>query len=262
MKVSIVIPAYNEEKRIGKTLEAYSDYLEGLRKNGILDYQILVVINNTKDNTLGVVKEHQKSNKRIQYLDLVKGGKGYAVIEGFKESLQGDFNLIGFTDADMATGPEAFYYLINNIGKNDAIIANRYDKDSKITPKYTFRRVVVAKVFNLIVNSLFFLGLNDTQCGAKLFTRKAAEFIANNVKMSQWAFDVELLFLLKREGFATKEAKTIWKDVDGSKINVKKASLQMLLSIIRLRIVYSPIKPILKPLKPIIEKLWRGFFLK
>ena len=82
------MPAYNEEKRIGKTLEEYSSFFENLRKSKKIDYEILVVINNTKDNTEKVVKSYSKKNKRIIYLNLVRGGKGYAVIEGFKDALK------------------------------------------------------------------------------------------------------------------------------------------------------------------------------
>src|SRR5690349_5588539 len=115
MKVSIVIPAYNEEKRIGATLEFFSTYFKALEKENKLNYEILVVINNTKDNTVGVVKAAQKKDSKIIYLDLPKGGKGYAVTEGFKDALKRKNDLIGYVDADLATRPEDFYDLIKNI---------------------------------------------------------------------------------------------------------------------------------------------------
>ena len=87
MKISIIIPAYNEEKRIGNTLQVYSAYFESIRKLKSLDYEILVSINNTTDKTLEIVKKFQKKDKRIIYLNLPKGGKGYAIIEGFKDAL-------------------------------------------------------------------------------------------------------------------------------------------------------------------------------
>src|SRR3989338_9940965 len=109
MKVSIIIPAYNEEKRIGNTLKEYSRFFENLRKEKKLNYEILVVINNTKDNTELIVKKYQKKNKNIKYINLPKGGKGYATAEGFKNALSQKNDLLCFVDADMATSPEAFY---------------------------------------------------------------------------------------------------------------------------------------------------------
>ena len=257
MKISIIIPAYNEEKRIGRTLEAHTLYFENIRKKQNLDYELLVVINNTTDNTESIVKQHIKKNSRIKYLNLKKGGKGYAVIEGFKEALKEDYDLIGFVDADLATSPEAFHQLIIWIKNNDGILANRYAKESKLTPSLNFRRIIVAKVFNFLVRSLFFMPYRDTQCGAKLFTKKAAQEIVRSVKMSQWAFDVELLYRLHKKNYQVKEIPTVWREVGGSKLNLKKSSIQMFLAITQLRIINSPFKKILKPLNPIIKTLWK-----
>ena len=147
MKVAIIIPAHNEEKRIAKTLEAYLFYFENLRKQKLLDYEILVVINNSKDKTLDIVKSFSKKNIRAKYLNLVKGGKGYAVLEGFKEALRKENDLIGFVDADMATKPEAFYDLIRNLGKNDGAIASRYVKGAIVEPKPTLSRIISSRIF-------------------------------------------------------------------------------------------------------------------
>ena len=87
MKLSIIIPAHNEEKRIGSTSEAYSKYFKSLKKDKF-DYGILVVINATTDSTEKIVKKYQKKDKKIKCLNLKKGGKGYAVTEGFKDALK------------------------------------------------------------------------------------------------------------------------------------------------------------------------------
>ena len=87
-KLSIIIPAYNEEKRIGRTLESYSKFYENLKKKKRLDFEILVVLNACRDNTLKVVKSVQKKHKNIRFLDFVRGGKGFAVVEGFKYTLK------------------------------------------------------------------------------------------------------------------------------------------------------------------------------
>lgn len=246
MKLSIIIPAYNEERRIGKTLEAYSDFFESLRKKKILDYELLVSINNTKDRTEDIVKKFVKKNKQIRYLNLVKGGKGYATIEGFKDALKRDSDLIGFVDADMATSPEEYYKLLENIGDYDCAIASRYLKGSKVYPPVTFRRLIVGRVFNYLIKLLLFLNIDDTQCGAKLFKREALTKILPHVTFSKWAFDVDLLYQLKKHGFKIKEVPTVWVDKEYSKINFLRAAPWMTLGIIRLRLINSPLRFTLK----------------
>ncbi|MEK6817721.1 MAG: glycosyltransferase [Nanoarchaeota archaeon] len=168
-KISIIIPAYNEEKRIGKTLEQNLKFFKELQKKKILDFEIIVVVNGSRDKTIDIVKEFSKKNKELKYLNLKRGAKGYAVIEGFKEALKSDSNLIGFKDADMATSPEAYYDLIKNIGNADGIIASRYVDGAIINPKPTLERRIASRIYNLFIRFLFFLPYRDTQCGAKIF---------------------------------------------------------------------------------------------
>jgi glycosyltransferase involved in cell wall biosynthesis len=239
MKISIVMPAYNEEKRIGRTLEAYSKHFEVLRKKKILDYEILVVINNTTDRTEEIVKKAQKSNKRIHYMNLKRGGKGYAVIEGLKDALKRSNDIIGFVDADMATPPEAFYYLIKNLGNADGAIASRYVRGSEVHPPTTFRRLVVAKGFNFMIKSVLFLPYKDTQCGAKIFRRKAIEKILPKLTLSRWAFDVDILYACKKLRLKIKELPTRWYDKEYSKLNLFQAMPGMAFAIIRLKLLNS-----------------------
>ena len=145
--ISIVIPAHNEEKRIGPTLRSYGKFFNNLKNKNILDYEIIVVINNTQDKTLDIVKKAAKINLNIKYLDFKQGGKGFAIIEGFKKALKSKKGLIGFVDADASTSPVAYYDLIKNIHKDDAIIASRYLKGSVVNPKQTLKRIFVSKLY-------------------------------------------------------------------------------------------------------------------
>jgi glycosyltransferase involved in cell wall biosynthesis len=240
--VSIVIPAYNEEKRIGPTLESYSNYFEILRKNKELNYEILIVINNTTDNTLNIVKKHKKKNSRINYLNLKRGGKGYATIEGFKSALQRKHTLIGFVDADLATKPKAFHFLIKNIGSAGGAIASRYVKGSIVSPKNTLPRILASRVYNILIRSLFSMPYRDTQCGAKLFSRKALESTINNVGMTKFAFDLELIYKIRLKGFKIKELPTIWADKEYATINFWQSGPLMAMAITRLRILNSPFR--------------------
>lgn len=253
MNVAIIMPAYNEEKRIGKTLESYSSYFE----NSGINYEILIVINNTKDRTEEIVKQYAKKNKKIRYLNLVKGGKGYAIIEGWKEALKQDFDLIGFVDADMATPPEAFFWLVKEVRNYDGAIADRRLRGSIIKPRQKIKRKITSSVFNFLVRTLYLFPYRDTQCGAKIFKKEALKKVVYNMGMTKWAFDIELLYLLHKQGFRIKQVKTIWKDMDFSKIDLRKSSVQMLFAVMQLRVIKSPFKRLLRPIKPLIEILWR-----
>jgi len=245
-RISIIMPAYNEEKRISRTLKEYISYFEGLNKKKRLDYEILVVINNTTDRTEEIVKSFQKKSKRLRYLNLKRGGKGFAVIEGFKDALSRNNNFIGFVDADMATSPEEYAKLMFALRSKDGIIADRYKKESKVYPPATFRRLVVARIFNFLIRSIFFLPFKDTQCGAKIFKRKVIEEILPSLSMSQWAFDVELLYNMRVRGFKIISAPTEWIDREYSKINFLKAGPKMALGVLRLRILNSPLRKFIR----------------
>jgi glycosyltransferase involved in cell wall biosynthesis len=249
-KISIIIPAYNEEKRIGKTLTKYSDYFENLCKTGVLEYEILVVINNTKDNTEGVIKEFAKKNKRIRYLNFKQGGKGFAVIEGFKDALKRDNDHIGFLDADMATPPYEFHRLVTHMGRYDGVIASRYLGGSVINPDLPKIRTIGSRLFNFLVRNLFFLPYHDTQCGAKIFTRRALEKTLPTLSMSQWAFDVELLYQLRKNGFRLFECPTRWSNVGSSHLGSSSkfiyAGTFMVLGLMRLRLINSPLSELVR----------------
>lgn len=243
-RLSIIIPAHNEERRIGATLEAYTSFFDSLVKIDMLDYEIIVVLNACKDKTKDVVKKHQTA--RIKILEFVQAGKGFAVIEGFKDALKRNNELVGFVDADLATPPEAFYDLITKIGNYGGAIASRYIPGSIVNPKPTIQRIIASRIFNLFIRAILFMPYRDTQCGAKLFKRKAIESVISNLSMSQWAFDVELLYHLRKKGFVIKEIPTRWSDKEYSKIHFAKAGPFMALSIVRLRLLNSPFKSFVK----------------
>jgi len=241
MKISITIPAYNEAGRIGRTLQEYGAFFGTYKKAGSFDFELLVVPNGCKDNTVEVVCEAQKTCPEIRIIDLKQAGKGLAITAGFHDALSRDNDLIGFLDADMATRPQYYYDLMSSIGDADGIIASRYMKESKIFPTRPFinewGRVLV---YNPITRLLFWMPYIDFQCGAKLFKRHVIEKIAPQLTVKQWAFDVELLYLCKRHDFKIKEVPTVWYDQDDSKFNLR-GGLRMLGSLFKLRLQHSPL---------------------
>ncbi len=241
MKLSIIIPAYNEEKRIVNTLLEYHNFFYKKLKK---DFEIIVIPNNCKDKTPQVVRNISKKYEQIKSKNMPYFcGKGGAVIEGFKTA-KGE--LIGFVDADNSTKPETFYELYKKIEDSDCIIASRWINGAKVSPKQTITRRIASRTFNVLVRILFGIKISDTQCGAKLFKREPLLEVLPKLVTTRWAFDVDLLYKLKLHHYKIKEIPTTWSDNIDSKLNVKKAAVEMFLAITRLRLVHSPFKFIVK----------------
>ena len=234
-KISIIIPAHNEELRIKNTLETYVRFFDELAQQQRLEYEILVVLNGCADNTLGVVQEIQKRWNTCLILDLDDSGKGLAIKAGFLDALYRSNDFIGFVDADMATSPEAFFELVKNIDGSDGVIASRYRSDSIVYPQRPWIKRWGSKVFyESLITLLFGMRYADYQCGAKLFTRVTIARIAPHLTVKQWAFDVELLYLCKKYGFKIKEIATEWHDQAGSKLRIY-SGFKMLSELFRVR---------------------------
>ncbi len=253
--VSIVIPAHNEEKRIKKTLESYSEFFREKKIKGeIKDFEILIVINNSQDRTEEIVKEFLKKYPEIRYLNFKQGGKGFAIIEGFKYALGKENEFIGFVDADMSTAPEYFYELIKNIKGYDGAIADRWNRKSIL--QYSLPKKIRSRIYNLWVRALFLLPYKDTQCGAKLFKREILERNIRKIVSSDFNFDVALLFCLRKEENARIiSVPTVWKEAEGSTIFSIKSPIRMFLSALRLRLVHSRFRFFLRAHHKLPEKL-------
>ncbi len=237
MKLSIIVPAYNEGERIAPTLTTYGQFFDKKKEvEKDFDYELLVVLNGCKDNTLEVVKKVQQKYSSIRILDLPKAGKGLAIVAGFQDALKRKNDLIGFVDADMATRPEYFYDLVEKMGSTDGIIASRYMPKSVTIPKRPFVKQWGRKlVYHPLIWMLFGMNYYDYQCGAKIFKREVIEIIVPHFTLGQWAFDVELLYLCKKYKFTIKEAPTTWYDQEGSKLVLFSSGVSMLSSLFKLR---------------------------
>lgn len=234
MKRSIIFPAYNEEKRIKQTLIDFLNYFDR-------EVEILVVLNGCTDNTLGVVRGVQTMYPHLKYFDfkekILKGG---AIVEGFKRA-RGD--VIAFVDADGATSPQELDKIITAAETSHGAIGSRWSKDSKVLNRESTMRRMGSKVFHFLVKILFQMPYHDTQCGAKVVKREPLMKIISNLKTRDMSFDVELLYLLHRQGYDLVEVPTVWVDQIGSAhlgnpLKFLKISLKMLWSVIWLRAKY------------------------
>jgi glycosyltransferase involved in cell wall biosynthesis len=243
----LLIPAYNEQDRIEPVLRDYAEYF---RRNYDGDFQICVVLNGCTDDTVGVLKRVAADYQEISWLEFPAPiGKGGALIEGLKLAPLAD--LIGYVDADGATGPRAFHELVKLQAKADCVIASRWMEGAVLHQSQTGKRQFASRVFHGIVQALFWMNIKDTQCGAKVMRRPAVERIHSSLCVADMAFDINLLYALKRAGFKILEVPTEWTDKMGSKVALGRTSLTMLLSVIRLWLIYSRIYPLLRPLRPV-----------
>lgn len=248
MKLSIVIPAHNEEHRLPPMLEAYAAYFTERYGDAA---ELIVVPNFCSDRTAKVARAIGSRYPLVKVVEEpTRVGKGGAVLLG-AQAAKGDF--VGFVDADGATPPKAFDDLVHEIGPDGCIIASRWMKESDVSPKQPLSRRAASRCFNLMVRMLFGLKLTDTQCGAKLFRREVMQPVLKNLGVTSWAFDVDMLFQTKRLGASIREIPTVWHDVAGSKIKIGHSSVNMFVALIRLRMVYSPLRFMVPSIARIVE---------
>lgn len=251
----VLIPAYNEEGRIGPVL---AEYAEHLYRHYTGRARIVVVLNGCWDDTLGVVRAAEQKYLSVSHLEFPgKIGKGGALIEGLKLAPLAD--LVAYVDADGATSPAALLDLVAKCqpGQTDCVVASRWLPGAKINHAQPGKRQFASRLFHLFVEGFFWMGIRDTQCGAKVMTRRAIETVHPKLRLADLAFDVNLLYSLQRAGFTVKEVPTEWTDKTGSKVVFNfRTSLNMLLSLVRLRLLYSPFYSWLRPLRPLEEWLY------
>jgi len=230
MQLSIIIPAYNEELRLPSTLDSIANYVRSTFSQG--QVEVIVVSDGSTDGTDRIVSNHDLTCLKL--LTYKKNrGKGFALRYGVLES-KGELVLID--DADGSTPIEEFERLKTMIEQGAQVaIGSRAMASAETKVKTVWYRKIIGRTFATIVNFLIVPGITDTQCGFKLFTRKAAEELFSRQRSERFSFDVELLYLAGRLDFKIKEVSVNWTNTPGSKVNLVKDSISMLLDIFRFR---------------------------
>lgn len=230
MKLSVIIPAYNEEPRIGKTLDIMGEYLSSQPYQS----EVIVVDDGSRDRTGEVVREKEKTYKNLRLVENdCNRGKGYTVRHGVSLA-KGEIVL--FFDADSSTPidqVEKFWPEFDS-GKS-VCIGSRSLPESNVEVHQPWFRENMGRIFNLFVRVIAIRGFVDTQCGFKAFTCEAAKVIFERQTLSGFGFDVELLFIAKKHGFSIVEVPIKWIDSPESRVHPIRDATKMFLELISIR---------------------------
>ena len=232
MYLSVIIPAYNEERRLPKTLREIDRYL----RNQNYDYEILVVNDGSKDKTVEVANSLLPEIKNLKVTGYKKNqGKGYAVRFGMLEA-KGDYRL--FADADNSTSIDQIEKVWPEFEKGyDIVIGSRDIKGAVLSPPQPWvRKLILGEGFKLYRKIIIGLwGIEDTQCGFKCFVKKAAEETFQKCRINRFAFDPEILVIAKKFGYKIKEIPVYWKNDPESKVKFK-SIFKMALDLMKIRL--------------------------
>lgn len=230
-KLSVVIPAYNEEKRITDTLKDIDGYLE----KQSYDYEIVVVVNNTKDRTYEIVQELEKTTvQKAVAMNLKEGGKGNAVRRGILEKATGD--IVMFMDADNATPISEIEKFLPYFDQGfDVVIGSRYTNPELVKVHQPFYRILLSRMSNLLIQLLAVPGIKDTQLGFKAFTSTAAKDIFPSVSVLRWGFDMEVLTIALARGYKIKEVGVSWTEHGGGHVPLK-AYVESLIDLFKIKL--------------------------
>lgn len=225
--LSIIIPAFNEEKRIISSLKRIESYLQKTGRKA----EIIVVDDCSEDHTAAVVATYP--SQRVRLLKNPENrGKGFSVRKGVMNAKN---QIILFSDADLSTPIEELQKLEQHLSGYDIVIGSRNIAGSRIERKQPWFRSTLGKLFPLLVSLLVFKGIKDTQCGFKLFRAAIAKKIFSKTTIERFGFDVEVLALAQKKGYKIKEVPIRWSNAEGSTVHPLRDSFRMLGEILYIR---------------------------
>lgn len=230
--LSVVIPCYNEEQRLPRTVELIERYLDPKET----PYELILVDDGSVDGTRSVMDEatRQHAGVRIEVLPHNRG-KGRALAAGVGVA-KGDEILV--TDADLSTPIEELDKLEAALRDGAGIaIGSRGLRASRVEVSQPIYRVVMGKGFNLIVQAVLLPGIWDTQCGFKLFRADVAHQVFANLITDGFGYDPEVLYRARKQGVKIAEVPVVWRNSAPTKVSAVRSSLDMLKHVVRLRFV-------------------------
>jgi glycosyltransferase involved in cell wall biosynthesis len=225
LRLDIVMPAHNEEARIGRTLDAYRDACRDP------EVRFLVAMDDCRDRTEDVVRAHAERDERVALFDYPKLGKGGVIAETFRHS---DADVVGFVDADGATPPQELMRLVAATEEADGAIASRRHPAAVLPARRPLARRLTSAGFSLAVRGMLGLPYLDTQCGAKVLRREVVVDVLPRLRSRDLLFDVDLLAAAAEAGYRIVEVPTIWIDQEGSRVSTVGDTRRMGASLLRL----------------------------
>lgn len=230
-RLSVIVPSYNEEERLLRTLERLAEYYDAQS----YDYDVTVVSDGSKDRTNDIVRDFAATHPKFSLLDYQPNrGKGYAVRRGM---LAATGDLVLFCDADLATPQEETEKLLKAMEAGaDVAIGSRPKADSSLEIRQPWHREMLGRIFNRAVQLLAVKGIDDTQCGFKIFTLKAAQDVFKRCKLNGFSFDFEALLVARDLGYKIVEVPIRWRHQEGSKVVLMRDGPRMLRDLVKLRL--------------------------
>jgi dolichyl-phosphate beta-glucosyltransferase len=232
--LSIVVPAFNEEKRLPGTLERIIDWATAA---SVPLTELMVVDDGSSDGTAALVESFHARHACVRLLrNPGNRGKGYAVRHGMLEA-RGEWML--YSDADLSTPIEDFDKLYRATAEAQAAVAigSRALDRSLVTVRQSAFREYSGRFFNLAMRAVTGLRLDDTQCGFKLYRADAAQRIFARQKLDGFSFDVEDLYIAKQLGFKTVEVPVRWRNVEGTKVSLA-SGLKSFSDLVKIRLLH------------------------
>ncbi len=229
--ISVILPAYNEEATIKDTVTTIHDFLSSTFNN----FEIIVVNDGSSDKTAEIVNNMFDRIKGLKLLTNSRNrGKGYSVRKGV---LSASYEYVMFSDSDLSTPIDEVLKCMNYFTDGvDIVLGSRALKESNIIKYQGFLRRSMGKIFNLLIKIFLFRGINDTQCGFKCFTNKAAKELFSLQRLDRFCFDAEILYLAGNKGYKVKEVPVKWLNRENSRVSMVKDSINMFLDIFRIKI--------------------------
>ncbi|HSI72821.1 MAG TPA: dolichyl-phosphate beta-glucosyltransferase [Fimbriimonas sp.] len=228
--LSVVVPAYDEEARLLPTLRGLHEYYSAKDYT----YDVLIVNDGSKDRTGAIVEEFARVHPSFRLLEYgANRGKGHAVKVGILAS-RGE--LILFCDADMATPQEETEKLLAHMREGaDVAIGSRPLRESSLEIRQPLYREMLGRLFNKIVQVIGIRGIDDTQCGFKMFRREVGHEIFRRCKVNRFGFDFEALMIARDLGYRIDEVPIRWRHQEGSKVSLLRDGPRMLWDLLKLR---------------------------
>ena len=231
--ISVVIPCFNEEKRLFETLHRIDNYFT----NKGVDFEVIVVDDGSIDSTVKSIKAISNEIKNLSlYVNPHNMGKGYSIGLGISKS---KYEYILFTDADMSTPIEEFDKFLARINDGKKIIiGSRKMAGANVIVKQPVIREFMGKAFTRLSNLILGTNFSDFTCGFKCFETSVAKEIFSKSRINRWSFDSEILYLTKKLNYDVVEVPVTWHDDRATKVNLKKDILGSFTELIKIRMIH------------------------